>query len=123
MDIYRLLNQDIQTHILRMHMSHNVFPELLSNKHLCFCMSCACNGLPCFNCAIDRFCGILGPGLHNGCRVIFTGHDYENDKWVNIITYLKYHQVCVKLFRNIDDMEDVTRFTPSLLSLHTIVPC
>ena len=91
--------------------------ELLSDTRVCFCMTCACNGLPCVYCAGERFFGALGPGMHDGMRVMFTDVDEGEECFQNMMTYLDNHQVWVKMVRNIDILHDTSRYIPSSLSL------
>lgn len=107
MEIFKDANHDIQTHILRMNMTYNVFPEILSNTNECFCKTCACNGLPCVHCATHRFCGVLGPGMHDGKRVMFV-EDIEDDEFesfVNMMSYLENHHVWVHIVRNVENLQ------------------
>lgn len=100
-----------------LHMKKNVLPELLLNAHIsCFCKSCACNGLPCVECAgSERFFGLLGPAMHNGVRVLFTNDGYEYQSYCNMMNFLLCRRIVVKLVKCTYDLSHLerTRFTPS----------
>ena len=53
MEIYNNLHESLQVHVNRMHMKHNVFPEMImyQKSKSPLCLNCAYHGFPCLNCA------------------------------------------------------------------------
>ena len=104
MEVYKQLGADLQMHVLRLHMQHNVLPQVVENANIYFCMMCACNGMPCVHCACDRYCGLHGPAKHNGVRVVILDDAHSDSAHSNMINYMLCRRVAVQLVTSVYDL-------------------
>ena len=90
MEIYSNLHESLQNHVHKMHMTHNVFPELVRSAqqkpHLC--LNCVYHGFPCLNCAYYPYQGKLGPGFSEGKRIMVSNDDEDEEAWFEMLMYI-----------------------------------
>ena len=111
MEIYEQLNYDLQMHVMKMHMRHNVLLEFMVYVETPFkCKSCAINGLPCVYCADECYSGTLGPPFVNGMRTFVK--DFRH--YFNVINYMLCRRLAIKEVHSVDDLQrrERQRFTP-----------
>ena len=77
MEVYNRLPEHLQWHCERLWFSANVLPAVRDHPAPMFCENCLHHGLPCMNCAEYVLKGKLGPGHHNGRRVLVYSEDDE----------------------------------------------
>ena len=93
MEIYSNLHESLQHHVDKMHMAHNVFPELVTSAQQKpqLCLNCAHHGFPCLNCAYFPYQGKLGPGYSEGKRIMVSNDEDDEEVWFEMLMYILLH--------------------------------
>lgn len=105
MEIYDSLYESIKTHVHKMHMKHNVLPEI-KNCSYDLCANCAFHGFPCLNCAYYQHRGKLGPGFCLGKRTMISDELDTDDEEINfnmLLFILTNETGDMRILRNISD--------------------